>query len=303
MVSSALRKVALCVLLTPGWIPLVGQTHDYHVLQETPPCAESTTNEPQTEDSDHGDPLSRPPSRKHRKCPSTRLYLVNDSDKSIEAFAASEWCIHGTVAQLVDILIDGPNGMEPDGEGVLPSSLEPGARWLMFGVVPECDQKIEAVLFTDGSFEGSDDGLRALKARRDGVATSVNYWAYRLRQENPDGSTLGTLMNDAKDRFAEDTAEVVKHPDPTSENDLGKPLWDYVRLYWKGRQEVDGNAQALAKGESAKEPARVTFERFMEQIYRRKKEIDDDLALKKLDSVFPQMSEPTGSNNNAQTIP
>lgn len=310
MVSFALRKVAFCVLLTAGCLPLVSQSPNYHVaLEGNPPCAESTNNEPQTTDShlcpEGADPLGCPSLVKRRKCQSPSLALVNDSDKSIEAFAASERCIPGKVAQaeLQDVLIDGATGMEPDGEGVLPSSLAPGARWLMFGVAYECDQKIDAVLFTDGSFEGSDDGLRALKARRDGVATSVNYWAYKLRQERPDGSTLGTLMSNAKDRVAEDAAELIKHSDPTSENDLGTPLWDYVRLYWEGRQKVDGGAQWWARGASTKEPAWLTFQRFADQIYRSKKEIDDDLVQKKLNSVFPQISEPTASNNDAQTVP
>jgi hypothetical protein len=103
--------------------------------------------------------------------------LVNFRSPASESFAPAQLCPK-RVCKRLDVLNDGAVGTE------VPDS-KPGTQWNIGGVHRECDRKTDAALFADGGFEGQDDALRALKGRRDGIAASVNYWAYKIRYKSP----------------------------------------------------------------------------------------------------------------------
>ena len=99
---------------------------------------------------------------------SQQAFLVNDSEKLIEAYGASQLCFKprtysGFPDDSRDIL-DSPGGfgwgviLAADGSPSRSGILEPGGRWRTHMVIiPEkedCQTQINAVLFSDGSFEG-----------------------------------------------------------------------------------------------------------------------------------------------------
>ena len=173
------------------------------------------------------------------------VVLVNDSEKSIEALAVSQQCKTGGLSAIVDVLHSPRNltGIESarNGRPTRASVLEPGARWVTVEIIQDrravCDAaKVNAVLFTDGTFAGRPGSMRALKARRDGISASVNFWVERLARGNPDGSTLNTLADEAVGRVAKDREMQRGYPFVNFRDDsLKQPL----REYWIGRNQVD----------------------------------------------------------------
>lgn len=134
------RAVVFCFLIIVGWLPLVAQSSSYHL---------------EFDDSTPG----------HQ-----RVFLVNDSEKPIEAFAGSQQCqrpdgrggsgIHSS-QDVLDSFGRGPTSdmRAADASGPPRSGvIETGAQWFThIAVFPEngdCRNQITAVLFSDGSFGG-----------------------------------------------------------------------------------------------------------------------------------------------------
>jgi hypothetical protein len=215
--------------------------------------------------------------------------LVNDSQKTIEAYHFSAKCrgvrpgesglelsydaldFDGTV-----IGFQGPGGLVTQRD-----VSEPGARIAVQQLLPQpsCEWKadINAVLYADGSYEGDEMSARGLQARRDGIAASVKYWTDRLSQESAGKPNLEATHTDAERLTQEDEKKAHMFPG------CGKlPL---TCQYWRGRSHVDRSVALKAK--SQKDGSEGSYRRIVQFVTRWEKKIEADVALKKLDAVFP----------------
>ena len=261
MPAFALRHVAFCIPLIMGHLPMAAQNSSYHVEFE-PQGSRSFSH----------------------------LVLVNDSNKSIEAYSVLQTC--GRYAQFdPNILGQGYQSsrfVPLRGESGV---IKPGERrtlrggWSYRPGDRSCDAQVEAVLFTDGSFEGEDALVRGLKGLGDGEAASVNYWVDRIKSEEPDGSTLGLLLDEIKEHVADDKAEANRYPNRRYRD---RPLWEY----WEGRLEVDLDIESLfPKDLSAVKPNDL-LKRVTNYLEKRKTDIDGNETMQKLNTVFPPISAP-----------
>jgi hypothetical protein len=241
--------------------------------------------------------------------------LVNDSQKSIEAYGASQLCFKpkqytGLPNDSQDILDSPSKGATmsslraADGNGPPRSGvLDPGARWRTNMVtLPEwdCRTQVNAVLFSDGSFEGEDAGVRGLKARRDGLAAAIHYWADRISQEKPDGSTLDALHDELKKRKAEDLLKQGRYLSQqhlTFEGAVSPVPPPSLEQYWSGWLLVEMNLESQLSRYLTQEKAGESFRKFADEINQWKAKIDGNLALQKLNIDFPAISESSQSEN------
>jgi hypothetical protein len=232
---------------------------------------------------------------------SKQVILVNDSQKPIEAFAASQRCQKDNgwsgAGGSGDILFypsngDGGDMQAADGSGSPRSGvLDTGARWsTQLAMMPErgdCQNRITAVFFSDGSFEGDDAALRNLKAGRDGLAAGVHYWAHRISREKPDGSTLNSLLAEVRERVVADEAKQLKYFRTSSHGDSSaQPL----REYWASWVIVERDIELRFPKDIAHEEPSATLRRVADMINGWKTKIDGNIALRKLNAVFPVVS-------------
>ena len=262
------RAILFCVPVILGGLPLAAQSSSYHLEFD-----------------------DRTPSR---------AALVNDSAKSIEAFVALQRCqkpgSYSGFDNSRDIL-DIPRGvgseiLAADGHPARSGVLETGGRWQTnLAIFPEngdCRNHVSGVLFSDGSFEGEDAGVRGLKAWRDGLAAAVHHWADRINQEKPDGSTLEALHDELKRRKSEDQMKLRKYKSDIRIDDPPQLLWQY----WSGWLAVETNLEFRLSKDLSEGKADENFRKLADEINHWKMKIDGNLALQKLNIVFPAISEP-----------
>jgi hypothetical protein len=247
MPSFPLRQLALCIPLIVGYLPLAAQSSSYHLEFE-----------------------------------SQGLVLVNDSEKVIEAYMVREACdkFAGFTAR---ILYVGTHG----GRSAVIKSGERRNLGISRPDDQSCDQLVDAVIFADGSFEGKEAAVRSLKAHSDGIAASVNYWVDRISRENPDGSTLASLLDEIKRRIANDKAQAGRYP-AHLERETPPPLWEY----WEGRWAVDHSLEERFQREWTAMKADEALHRARDYMVKRKADIDGDEGLQKLNTAFPPIAEP-----------
>ena len=276
------RAVLFCFLFIMGWMPLVAQSSSYHLELDDP------TAGPQ------------------------QVIFVSDSEKSVDAFAVSQQCPrepNGTRTSAYgnhDIL-DSPflRGVSSDmrcADGRLARGpvLETGECWrTALFVSPQkrdCQNEVTAIIFSDGSFEGEDAAVRGLKAHRDGLAAGVQYWAAKLSQEKPDGSTLLALFNEVERSKTEDQRKQRDHYRPRRmlEKDESALPQALLWLYWSGRVQVDTNLElrlnGFIKGSSGVKTASEALRKIADEIDQWKTKIDSNPAQQKLDTAFPPLT-------------
>jgi len=143
------------------------------------------------------------------------VILENDSQSSIEAFHVKGQCGSVGMEATSDIL-EGPNGRFPNVAADTRSQRGGIHRWervsfanVTFIAQPQpCTWKVEmnAVIFSDGSYEGDDAQVKALQAERDGIAASINYWAARMKTPPATPAELDLIEADAKTQSQNDRA-------------------------------------------------------------------------------------------------
>src|SRR5580700_6004196 len=117
------------------------------------------------------------------------VILVNDSEKTVEAYHLSAKCMsEGRPRMGMEASYDALDsaGTSRSGPGKVIAGIfthsdvaEPGTRMVsMENLAPQpfgCvwDAKFDAVIYADGSYEGDEMKVRRLQARRDGVVADV----------------------------------------------------------------------------------------------------------------------------------
>jgi hypothetical protein len=270
MSSLTARAAVFCFPVILGWLPLVAQSSSYHL---------------EFDDFKLGQ----------------HVILVNDSEKPIEAFTASQVCrtAHGRSGAYPsqDILFHPSKGYSDDPQAADRSGptrsgvLDAGARWRTFlFATPEmgdCQDRITAVLFSDGSFEGEDAEVRSLKAGRDGLAAAVHYWADRISREKPDGSTLNALLAEIRERMVADQTKRDRYPNRVHRDPSAQPLWEY----WASWATVEADLKPNSPKALSQEEPSATLRKLADKIDGWKTRIDGNIALQKLNEVFPAISE------------
>jgi hypothetical protein len=223
------------------------------------------------------------------------VILVNDSDKPIEAFYFSAQCNDvnargGAGMQFTYDALQNPSTMSghPGLDGKFLSQRDvvaPKGRFVsLTKLVPQqsgCDWKgdINAVIYSDGSYEGDEMIARGIAALRDGIAASVAYWQGRFNRESPEAVDLDAVNADAQRLTKEDFAKTMF---PGCRN---SPL---ACEYWKGRHQVDSSVAMWLRRVALKDTHEEAYKKTAQIIERWQKKIDNNVALKRLDVTFPQ---------------
>jgi hypothetical protein len=140
--------------------------------------------------------------------------------------------------------------------------------------------------------------VRTLKAHRDGLRDSVNYWADRIGRENSAGLDFETIHAAAQKMTEEDRSEISAARSVAFRSSVDPRIevaYPPLYGYWCGRQQVDINIPNFGP------------DRIVQRIDDWKKKIDNDTAMKALDAAFPPVSPSTtaakddeNSNANSQ---
>ena len=234
------------------------------------------------------------------------IILVNDSAKSIEAFFLWQQCgtalgrpIHDTQRasgsafspDIQDALSDGGDRMgvwSADGRNLKqPEVIAPGQRFITSTSLasdPEsmkCELKIIAAVFTDGTFEGDDQALSSIQARRDGIATGVRYWTAKLNPESGEMPGPEAILADAESR---------SHADEQELQTIGgglKVVFTPAYNYWSGRSQVDDFVARNLKSRSQHQGPTNALKSTARWLDQWQKKFDGDIAMKKLAAAFP----------------
>lgn len=166
------------------------------------------------------------------------VIFVNDSKKTVEAFALSAKCGTAGRASRQDPL-DNPPGspIHPyDGKPHQTGLAPPGAHALtLFSLIPQrsgCEWKVNVstVVYADGSYDGPQDDVRRLQAYREGILDGVHYWVRSVNAAGDDETWLTAARNDATNRLAQDQAKSM-YP--------GCGRQTFACVYWQGRLQAD----------------------------------------------------------------
>jgi hypothetical protein len=277
MPSPLINGVAFCSALFLSGLPLASQTSSFHLE----PSAGSLGFE--------------------------TLALVNDSEEpvSIEAYHLVQRCEGGGYWGSTDFFMNRraastmparqaggtqwPDAIEIIAKGRFQTGIEFVALKNAKGVVEKCERQMDAVLFTDGTHEGSEEAVRTLKAHRDGISDRVNYWENRLRPENRDGSGIDAMHGEAECFLKEDRAVFGEHGSDFFQYEA-EPVLD---SYWEGRYFVD--TTIMEHFSNPEKPPALTFHQLLLQIMWWKEGVDSHSSSKTLDIEFPPLSEPIGA--------
>jgi hypothetical protein len=236
-----------------------------------------------------------------------RVILVNDSAKPIEAFFLWQQCgtalgmsIHDTQRpsgsayspDIQDILSDGGDRMgvwSADGRNVKQAEvIAPGQRFITLTSLasdPEsmkCELQIIAAVFTDGSFEGDDQALSSIQARREGIATGVRYWMAKLNPESGEMPEPEAILSDAESRSHADQQELQTIGGPVI-----KVVFTPAYNYWMGRSQVDDWVAGDLKDQSQRQDPTKALKSMARWLDHWQKKFDGDIAMKKLAAAFP----------------
>jgi hypothetical protein len=221
------------------------------------------------------------------------IVFTNDSKKSIEAFQISAKCGDHIGSNPTYDALDGsgthigfrgPDGSLVDRNVVI----GPGIN-MPWDILPQqlsnCawEADADAVIYTDGTYEGSDESMRRLEAKRDGIVAGVSYWAERLNRVSPTQEELERILTEANRQRGNDLTRVraVARDDPQFTQRR------IVSNYWMGRSQVDGTITVNLKGWLDNYEPEESYKRLMQLIKSWQTKIDNDIALKKLDATFP----------------
>jgi hypothetical protein len=154
----------------------------------------------------------------------------------------------------------------------------------------ECGAKFDAVIFADGTYEGNEAAVRSLKALRDGLIAGVSYWARELNGRQSEELNESNLLYKLESRLEEDIANQRRY-------DFLQPGADLVETplyaYWEGRVAVDRGLKYKFSKISSDDSPSVTFQNFARFIAAWKMRIEAVVSVKKLNTTFPPISDPS----------
>ncbi len=171
-----------------------------------------------------------------------------------------------------------------------PDVIGPGQRMQSSANIPQSSgcvwhPEVDAVIYSDGSYDGSNDGVRSLQVWRDGLADELEYWSTKLHQPNANPSDPYAITSEAQRR---------------ADSYMGRPE-GFLNDYESGKRQVALNLALSGAGSPSPEELQ---RRQVDLIDRWKKKLADDVAFKKMQPIFPLPAEvltstPRGSAESA----
>jgi hypothetical protein len=154
----------------------------------------------------------------------------------------------------------------------------------------ECEPKIDALIFADGTYEGDEAVVRAMKAARDGLVSGLNYWSQEVRGKKPNDASLAVLLDRAESRLERDIEEEREHPLSPSGAEEREAL---LHQYWAGRHSVDSSLKSQLSRELA-DSVQVAnnFQWVVRTIDAWRAKIDTGVTTKALNITNPPISDP-----------
>jgi hypothetical protein len=233
-----------------------------------------------------------------------RLYLVNDSDKPIEAFRWVDHCLLGDGKTTSaaggggDSLIYPPEStliQTYDGRKSPTGRLERDGKW-MIGAENDsgCESKIVAVIFSDGSHDGSEEVIKEIVALRKGREDRDRFWLDRLKREQAEGRSIERIRSDAEQLQARSSVPVYRALSVPSSDDKEPALRDYLG----SKFAVDvGIADSLSK--QCQCPASASLSSITQRLESELAKFDADVSKKVLDAEFPMTFPPDDADQTA----
>lgn len=194
-----------------------------------------------------------------------RMRFVNDSLKDIDAYHALIRCDRSTRETDGDVL-----GGPYTGVDTIRAS---GGRWDAGPSIQEdghvCDPTVDAVIYSDGSFDGPLQIVRRIHAAREGGLAAIQFWAELLAKPREAGAESFSAV--AGTRLREDRTHLENCPTSASGRDL-------ICSYWAGRLHDDASvSEILARPVPQDSASPWRFENFI-QTWKRKYEKDAAMA-------------------------
>ena len=129
------------------------------------------------------------------------------------------------------------------------------------------------MIYADGSYQGDENLVRELQAKRDGMSIAAHLWAKRLTED---------LQKNMTDEAIAAQAELIAGTDQTQSG-----CHDHSVLcgWWQGKYQVDSNVALSAK--------RLGHDQLSLFVAGWCRKIEADEALKRMDLLFPLPAELT----------
>jgi RNase H-fold protein (predicted Holliday junction resolvase) len=233
---------------------------------------------------------------------SGNIAMVNESDKTIEAFHLKAVCGKTTEGDTTYDALTWPGDRVPtvpvDGGQIANQSDVVLPHTRMFSSMPLDAQpsgcmwtvEVNGVIFSDGTYSGSQEVVQLMQAWRDGLAASIRYWADRLRTSAADQAF--NIQDEAKKRSKEDQS---KELDPRS----------LAGQYWLGRFLVDEDLAQISQPSGTDSTRRALWRRQYpsQMVNEWQAKLDNDKAFKRLDAILPlrpEMFQPTHPPKTAE---
>ncbi|MFT4113721.1 hypothetical protein [Silvibacterium sp.] len=212
------------------------------------------------------------------------VILVNDSQKPIEAFHFKGKCGNAGTATVHDAL-DSPYesiSHRPTDEAMQESVILPGVRFFSDqNLSPQpsgCTWAgdIDGVIYADGSYEGNENVVHALQARRDGILSAARFWVEATEGEAAGKFTPAVLAGEAQ-RLSDEDRKKMSNP--------GCREQPITCAYWNGREQVDINMVGQMNADRQRGDTPYSHIAQFARKWREKAEADS--ALKALEISFP----------------
>ncbi len=204
-----------------------------------------------------------------------RMRFVNDSSKDIDAYHVLIKCDRSTSETNGDVL-----GGPYSGPDTIHAS---GGRWDAGPSIQEdgrvCEATVDAVIYSDGSFDGPLEIVRKMHAAREGGLAAIQFWVALLAKPRETGAEPFSAV--AETRLREDRAHLENCPTSVSEEEL-------ICSYWAGRLHDDASvSEILARPVPQDSASPWRFENYV-QSWKRKYE--RDVAMADFSRSYPLVS-------------
>jgi hypothetical protein len=236
-------------------------------------------------------------------------YLVNDSDKPIEAFRAEDHCIapdgksHSAGLAGGDSLLSPPDSslIQTYGGKTSPSGrLERDGKWMIgSGDTNTCETKITAVVYSDGTHDGSEDAVKVIVALRKGREERDRFWLDRLKREEAEDWSLERIHSDAHQLQAQSFKLFLPLlPGVPASINPKSPL----QVYLGSRDAVDSEI-VDSLSHVCRCPTAAALSSIIQKLQSELERFDADVSNKVLDAEFPMSFTPDaeGHPTSSQT--
>jgi hypothetical protein len=212
----------------------------------------------------------------------SRMIFVNGSSRDVDAFHVVITCKSFKHEEDRDVL-GGPN----NGCTTIHAAggiFEVGTAFEENGDV--CAANVDAVIYSDGSFDGPLEVVRRMHAAREGGLAAIRFWAGLIEhQQLSDDEALSAV---SARRVQNDRTHLANCRSSGSE-----AIASLACSYWAGRLHVDRSVSSfVARATAADAPVVSSAQRLEDYVFEWQQKYENDVAMTELSKSFP----PVGIN-------